>query len=127
MHADLIPRGLNKALRLDIQITHREEEKMELMPESIEEFRAAECSLLLGNTELSLLKSEVETEVPPPEPKKRGKRALDNPGNLATPAKKKKSQPGDTGALVRPTSTKRKAVPADPSASTASMKKVKGL
>jgi len=62
-----IPRGLNKALRLDIQITNREEERMELTPESIEKFRVAECSLLLGNTEPSLLKLEVETEVPPPE------------------------------------------------------------
>ena len=126
MHSDLIPHGLDKALQLDIQITNWEEEKMEPTPESIEEFRTTKCSLLLGNTELSLLKSEVEADVPLLESKKHGKCTLDNPGILDVPAKKKKGESGGR-APVHHTSTKRRATLADPTTLTAPAKKVKGL
>jgi len=98
---------------------------MELTPESIEEFHTTECSLLLGNTELSLLKSEVEADVPLLESKKHGKHTLDNPGILDIPAKKKKGESGGR-APVHHTSTKRRAALADPTTLTAPAKKAKG-
>ncbi|KAF9642051.1 hypothetical protein BDM02DRAFT_3194012 [Thelephora ganbajun] len=101
VHSDLISQGLDKVLQLDIQITHWEEERMELTPESIEEFRAAEHSLLLGSTELFLLKSQVEVEPSPPKKsKKRGQHALDAPHISATPAKKKKGKSDNTGISI---------------------------
>lgn len=108
-HSDLIPYGLDKAFRLNIQITPREEKKMDLIPESIEEFHSTERSLLLGNTELSSLKSEVEADTSLlKKSKKRGRHALDTP---ATPAKKKKDEAGTTDILIFP--AKRKAAPND--------------
>jgi len=103
-HSDLIPHGLNKTLRLDVQITHQEELKMRLKPESVEEFRAAKCSLLLGDAELSSLKSEVEAAVPPSRKSKRSSRHADTPTVIV----------------------KRKANPADLEISTIPMKKTKG-
>jgi len=75
---------------------------MDLMPESVEEFRAAEHSLLLDEAELSSLKSKIEAEAPT----------------------SKKSKKRDQGALS-PVITKRKATPADFDTSTVPMKKVK--
>ena len=123
IHPDLIPHGLDKALRSDIQITRREEEKMELTPESIEEFHATEHSLLLGSTELSSLKLEIEAEAAlSKKSKKRGQRALDTPHISSTPAKKK-NKPGDTNVQISP--AKRKVVAEDSDISTNPSKKMK--
>lgn len=124
-HPTLISHGLDKALRLDIQITCREEKKMELTSESIKGFRAAKRSLLLGDTELSSLKSEVEAEASRSKGlKKRGQNALDTPSISATPAKKKKGKSGDTDILVFP--AKRKTASEDSAISSSPMKKAKG-
>jgi len=125
MHSGLISQGLDKALRLDIQITRREEEKMELTPESIEEFHTTERSLL-GDSELSFLKSEVEAKLSlSKRPKKRGQHALDASHISATPVKKKKGEPGNTDILISP--MKRKAAPVDSDIPTTLTKKAKGI
>lgn len=78
-----------------------------LMLVSTNKFCTTEHSLL-SNMELSLLKSEVEVEVPPPEPKKCGECTVDDPRISATPAKKREGELGSTGTMVHPTSVKRK-------------------
>jgi hypothetical protein len=110
---------------LDIQITLWEEEKMGLTLESVKEFHTAECSLLLGDVELSLLKSEVEVEAPPSKSKKRGLHALDAVHISPTPTKKKKGRPGSTDVPVSP--AKRKAAQEGAAISTAPTKKAKVL
>jgi hypothetical protein len=100
-HPDLIPHGLDKALKLNIQITRREEKKMDLTPESIEEFHSAEQSLLSDNTELALLKSEVEAKASSlKKSRKRGPRTLDAP---PAPAKRKKGQASNASVSIPPT------------------------
>jgi len=102
-------------------------EKADLTPESIEEIRATERSLLLGEAELSLLKAEAEAKVTPPKKlKDRGQRVSDTSHISATPAKKKKGGPGGTDTSVPPVTTKRKATSADLDTSTVSFKKAKG-
>ncbi|KAF9782877.1 hypothetical protein BJ322DRAFT_1009302 [Thelephora terrestris] len=91
VHPDIISGGLDKALRLDIQITRQEEKKMDLTPESIEEFRAAERSLLLSDAEISSLKLEVEAEASLlKKSNKRNRRTSDISHISAAPTKKKK-------------------------------------
>ena len=126
IHSNLISNGLNKALHLDIQITRQEEKKMDLTLESIEEFRTTERSLLLDDMELASLKSEVEAEVSlSKKSNKRGRRASDNPCISASPAKKKKGEPGNTDISISP--VKRKAAPQVSHTSTPPMKKAKDV
>ncbi|KAF9786829.1 hypothetical protein BJ322DRAFT_1106930 [Thelephora terrestris] len=91
VHLDIISGGLDKALRLDIQITRQEEKKMDLTPESIEEFRATERSLLLSDAEISSLKLEVEAEASLlKKSNKCNRRTSDISHISAAPTKKKK-------------------------------------
>ena len=100
-HSDLIPHGLDKALWLDIQITPREEKKTDLTPESIEGFHSSKYSLLLSDTELSLLKSEVEVEaLLLKKSKKRGRPTSDAPAALA---KKRKGEVETSTSPVKKT------------------------
>ena len=97
---------------------------MKLTLESVEEFRGARRSLLLGGAELSSLKLEVEAEaLASKKPKKRGRRALDTP-HSTSPAKKKKGERDDTVISVSP--AKRK-VAQGTDISTIPTKKTKGL
>jgi len=99
---------------------------MELTPESIEEFHTTEHSLLLGDTELSSLKSEVEAEASlSKRPKKRGQHALDTSHISAMPAKKKKGEPGDKVILISP--MKKRAAPVNSDTPTTPTKKAKGI
>lgn len=99
---------------------------MGLTPESVEEFRAAKHSLLLGDAEISSLKLEVEAEVPPSKrSKKRGQQALDDSHISAVPVKRKKGELANTDTPVSP--TKRKFALEDPDVSASPMKKGKGL
>ena len=96
---------------------------MDLTQESIEEFRTAEPPLL-DNMELATLKSEVEAEVPPVKSnKRRSRHALDNPHVSATPAKKKKGEPGNKNTSISP--MKRKAALKDSHTSTPPEKKTR--
>jgi len=100
---------------------------MDLTPESIEEFHTAKHSLLLGEAELSSLKSEVKTGVSTSKKlKKHGQRALGAPHISVTSAGKKGAGPGGMGTSISPVVAKRKATPADLDTSTVPMKKVKG-
>ena len=91
MHPDLISRGLNTTFQLEIQIACREEERMELTPESIEEFHAARRLLLLGDAGLSSLKVEVDAEALSSKKSKGRKRKVAQGTDISTtPTKKMK-------------------------------------
>ena len=64
---------------------------MELTPESIKEFHAARCSLLLGDTGLSSLKVEVDAEALSSKKSKGHKRKVTQGADISTtPTKKMK-------------------------------------